>query len=172
MQYIEQDKNNYKNEIEFNDKYNNSLKPKINKRNNSYERMAITLTGGKSSIQIGEETGRIKEKFYKKYNNLKNSPEISKKEVLLNNIYFLNSCNNKNKMKINDNNIINIVLNRNINSSVVWAKNKNSLLNNNAKNSLINSINNSNKGNKLSNYFNNRNNRIDFKIKNNQKYSS
>ena len=172
MILVEQDKKDFKKKSK-NDKNIHSYKPKINKRNNSYEKIAINITGGQSYHLVGKGTDRCKNNYYSNYTDLKGSAEIAKKEIMLNNFYFLNNSNNhKNNIEANDVTLKNKTLNRNINSSVIWTKNKSSLLNNNAKNSLINSTSNSYKGHKLNNYFNIRKNIIYSKGIKNNKFSS
>jgi hypothetical protein len=171
MILVEQDKKDFKKK-NINDKNIHSYKPKINKRNNSYEKMAIDITGGQSSHLVGKRTERCKDNYYINYTDLKGSVDLAKKGIMLNNFFFVNSSNNKNKIEANDITLKNKTLNRNINSSVIWTKNKSSLLNNHAKNSLINSTSNSYKGHKLNNYFNIRNNIIYSKGIKNNKFSS
>jgi hypothetical protein len=173
MILVEQDKKDFKKK-NINDKNIHSYKPKINKRNNSYEKMAINVADGQSSHLVGKRTDRCKDNYYINYTDLKGSAELAKKEIMLNNFYFVNSNNNNNKNKIETNDITlkTKTLNRNINSSVIWTKNKSSLLNNHAKNSLINSTSNSYRGHKLNNYFNIRSNIIYNKGINNNKFSS
>ena len=170
MILVEQDKKDIKKKNK-NDKNAHSYKPKVNKRNNSYEKMAINITGGQSSHLVGKGTDRC----YKNYTDLKGSAELAKKEIMLNNFYFVNSGKSNKNKEANDVTLKNKTLNRKINSSVIWTKNKNSLLNNqnnHPKNSLINSTSNSYKGNKLNNYFNIRNNIIYNKGIKNNKFSS
>ena len=118
--YIEKEDNYHKKEKKI--KY--LFKPKINKRNNSYEKLHVTFTNGHNSKSTGIDEKISKVNFN---NNIKNSDEIKNKK---NNFYFINSGGNeRNKKTKNPNFLSNINLNKKIYISKIRIKNKSSLVN-------------------------------------------
>ena len=83
MTYIEQDKN--KKEKKYKEE-NYTFKPKINKRNNSYEKLRGGAWG--KTTQSTQALMRDKycgENFSKNYSNFKSNADIYNKEIILNN---------------------------------------------------------------------------------------
>ncbi len=154
MSFMEQEKNNYKKERANDFKNIYTFKPNINKRNNSYERLGTTMTDGKNYYYIVEKENINIDKSIKKNSNVRNNAEVKNKSISSKNCILINSGNNKNKIKTNDDHFQNNNLKGNMNYSLIRGKNKNVLINNNNQNALIKSINNTYKNDKLVNYFN------------------
>ena len=162
MSYVE-DKNNYKKEKKIYNNDNYTFKPKINKRNNSYEKLGIAISGDvPTSHLFVENFERANNNFAKHYFNLKNSAEIEKKGIFFNNYFYINSGHEKNKMKKIDDTYKNNSLNKNLNFSKNCINNKYSFINNGNKNYQIKSTSATNKEKNLNDYFN---------LKNKKKYS-
>ena len=148
MEYIENDKNKKEKK---NQEENYTFKPKINKRNNSYEKIGGT-TWGKSTqptqIFAEDRDGNFCKNYYNF--NLKSSAEFSNKDIFLNNGKEGNR-NSKYAFK-------NIFSNKNFDISKNFSNNKNLLVNNYIiKNNLIKSTAITNKDGKKNDYLNSNN---------------
>ena len=156
MEYIENDKNKKEKK---NQEENYTFKPKINKRNNSYEKIGGT-TWGKSThaTQIFAGDGEFVGNFSKNYYNLKSSADISNKEIFLNNYHFINSGSGQEGNRKSKYAFKNIFSNKNFDISKNFSNNKNMLVNNYIiKNNLIKSTTIINKDSKKNDYFNSNN---------------